>query len=94
MTLAASILGIEIASVPPSLGITPRAGAGCPRAAYHSPENTWARPRFPRGSEPYPDVCSRRGLGALEDAADIDADLAIRIRQARSIADQPADFGM
>ena len=34
-----------------------------------------------------------RGLGALEDATGIDADLTIRIRHARSVAHQPADFG-
>ena len=35
-----------------------------------------------------------RGLGALEDAAAIDADLTTRIRQARSVAHQPAGFGI
>ena len=34
------------------------------------------------------------GLGALEDAAGIDADLTIGIRQARSVAHQPAGFGI
>ena len=33
------------------------------------------------------------GLGALEDARGIDPNLAIRIRQARPVAHQPADFG-
>ena len=35
-----------------------------------------------------------RGLRALEDAAGIDADLTIRIRNAGSVAHQPADFGI
>ena len=35
-----------------------------------------------------------RGLGALEDAAGIDADLTIRIRNVGSVAHQPADFGI
>ena len=34
-----------------------------------------------------------RGLGALEDAAGIDADLTIRIRNVGSVAHQPAGFG-
>ena len=34
-----------------------------------------------------------RGLRALEDAAGIDADLTIGIRNAGSVAHQPADFG-
>ncbi len=38
----------------------------------------------------YRQVC---GLGALEDATDIDANLMSCIRDARSVADQPADFG-
>src|SRR6516165_7723697 len=33
-------------------------------------------------------------LRALEDVAGVDSDLAIRIRHARSVADQPADFSM
>ena len=35
-----------------------------------------------------------RGLCAVEDAADIDARLAMRLRLARCVADQPADFGL
>ena len=35
-----------------------------------------------------------RWLGALEDAASVDADLTIGIPQARSVAHQPASFGI